>query len=87
MESKQEIAFANEAQFLLVSENSVEDLNLRLRAKAAPLAMEVTRFRPNIVIERAPSLPPYAEDSFTSVMIGDQVFNVRLSLGAHMGVD
>jgi uncharacterized protein YcbX len=74
---RREIAFANEGQFLLVSKNSVDDLNLRLRAKASPLQMEATRFRPNIILQRTPSLPPYAEDAIAGIMIGNQVFNVR----------
>ncbi len=60
-----------------MSENSVDDLNLRLRAKASPLQMEATRFRPNIILQRTPSLPPYAEDVIAGIMIGNQVFNVR----------
>lgn len=71
------IAFANEAQFLLVSENSVDDLNVRLKAKRSSLQVDALRFRPNIVLCRSPSLPPYAEDNVVSLMIGNQVFNVR----------
>jgi hypothetical protein len=59
-----------------VSENSVDDLNLRLRAKASPLQMEATRFRPNIILQRTPSLPPYAEDAFARI----PAFDHRLTL-------
>lgn len=57
----------------------MDDLNNRLLAKSSSLEVEATRFRPNIILSRTPSLPPYAEDSFLSIAVGDQIFTVRLA--------
>ncbi|CAE5957663.1 unnamed protein product [Arabidopsis arenosa] len=70
------INFANEAQFLLISEESVADLNRRLEAKdeddkQAHEKLNPYRFRPNLVISGG---EPYAEDKWRTVKIGDNNF-------------
>nr|XP_043619000.1 molybdenum cofactor sulfurase isoform X2 [Erigeron canadensis] len=73
--------FVNEAQLLLVSKESVSDLNHRLRSiterGSAGLLIEVDamRFRPNLVISGG---VPYAEDSWSGLKIGGNHF---MSLG------
>ncbi|OVA00053.1 Aminotransferase [Macleaya cordata] len=75
IESK--LNFVNEAQFLLVSEESVSELNSRLISNvqkgslAQPIHVEPMRFRPNLVISGA---EPYAEDDWRSLMIGKDRF-------------
>lgn len=54
------------AGYMLLSEESVEDLNKRLEKPVPP-----KQFRPNIVIKGA---APYAEDSWDYVKIGDVIF-------------
>ncbi|KAL2495750.1 Molybdenum cofactor sulfurase [Forsythia ovata] len=69
--------FVNEAQFLLISEESVADLNNRLRTKlqngASGPPTEVTpmRFRPNLVMSGG---EPYTEDGWRNLKIGDKYF-------------
>ncbi|KAK4493014.1 hypothetical protein RD792_000013 [Penstemon davidsonii] len=69
--------FVNEAQFLLISEESVADLNHRLRLKlqngSHEKLIEVTpsRFRPNLVFSGG---KPYAEDGWTNLKIGNTNF-------------
>ncbi|CAN8293056.1 unnamed protein product [Cochlearia groenlandica] len=70
------INFANEAQFLLISEESVADLNRRLEAKGkdynrAHERLDPNRFRPNLVISGG---QPYAEDKWRTLKIGDNHF-------------
>ncbi|CAH8381281.1 unnamed protein product [Eruca vesicaria subsp. sativa] len=69
------INFANEAQFLLISEESVADLNRRLEAsKDSNRDLEKLnphRFRPNLVLSGG---EPYAEDKWTTLKIGDSNF-------------
>jgi uncharacterized protein YcbX len=60
------VTFADSCPFMAVSEASLSDLNSRL---ARPLPMN--RFRPNLVIA---GCPPYGEDAWTKVRIGDAVF-------------
>ncbi|XP_057461598.1 molybdenum cofactor sulfurase isoform X2 [Actinidia eriantha] len=73
--------FVNEAQFLLISEESVFDLNNRLSAnvqeglQGPPIQVNPMRFRPNLVISGG---TPYAEDQWRSLKIGNKSF---LSLG------
>lgn len=70
--------FVNEAQFLLISEASVIDLNNRLRTKlhnGSLTEVNPMRFRPNLVVSGG---KPYAEDGWKSLMIGENNF---MSLG------
>ncbi|KAJ7949642.1 Molybdenum cofactor sulfurase [Quillaja saponaria] len=69
--------FTNEAQFLLVSEESISDLNNRLssnvqRGTHAPAIQVIPmRFRPNLVICGG---NPYDEDGWKSLKIGNKYF-------------
>ncbi|KAH7557794.1 hypothetical protein JRO89_XS11G0221900 [Xanthoceras sorbifolium] len=66
--------FTNEAQFLLISEESVSDLNSRLSSnvrEGAPVQVNPMRFRPNLVISGG---EPYAEDGWRNLKIGNQHF-------------
>ncbi|CAL1391251.1 unnamed protein product [Linum trigynum] len=69
--------FPNEAQFLLISEESISDLNTRLSSGAlkaahgSPVQVTPTRFRPNLVVSGG---KPYAEDGWTSLQIGNAHF-------------
>jgi uncharacterized protein len=62
-----EVSFADAFPFLVISEESLADLNARLDA---PLPMN--RFRPNIVVAGG---APYAEDDWRRFKIGDVVFH------------
>ncbi len=62
-----EVSFADAFPFLLITEESLADLNARL---AAPLPMN--RFRPSLVVAGA---APYAEDAWTRFRIGDVIFH------------
>ncbi|KAL2928144.1 Molybdenum cofactor sulfurase [Bienertia sinuspersici] len=71
------LSFVNEAQFLLISEISVMDLNNRLKSKTsqnpqAPIVqVSAMRFRPNFVISGG---EPYAEDLWRRIRIGNTYF-------------
>ncbi|XP_027064091.1 molybdenum cofactor sulfurase isoform X1 [Coffea arabica] len=73
--------FVNEAQFLLVSEESVNDLNARLRSNVQHhfdgelIQVSTSRFRPNLVVCGGEA---YAEDGWRSLRIGKTEF---ISLG------
>ncbi len=60
------VSFADAYPFLMISEESLADLNRRLEAP-----VEMRRFRPNLVIAGA---APYAEDQLTSLSIGELTF-------------
>jgi uncharacterized protein YcbX len=62
-----EVSFADAFPFLVISEESLADLNGRLDA---PLPMN--RFRPNLVVAGA---APYAEDEWRRFRIGGVVFH------------
>jgi uncharacterized protein YcbX len=62
-----EVSFADAYPFLVISEESLADLNGRLDA---PLPMN--RFRPNLVVTGA---APYAEDAWGRFRIGKVVFH------------
>ncbi|XP_076912513.1 molybdenum cofactor sulfurase-like [Bidens hawaiensis] len=76
---KTRLNFVNEAQLLLISEESVSDLNHRLNSKGSvglsPMDVDAMRFRPNLVISGG---VPYAEDSWSGLIIGKNHF---MSLG------
>ncbi|KAM7251349.1 hypothetical protein ACFE04_023232 [Oxalis oulophora] len=69
--------FTNEAQFLVISEESVSDLNDRLSSnvkngrQATPAKVNPMRFRPNLVLSGG---EPYAEDGWASLKIGSHYF-------------
>ena len=65
-EGKHVVSFADGYPFLLISEDSLADLNRRLRT---PLEME--RFRPNLVVKGCTA---YEEDSWKAIRIGDITF-------------
>lgn len=69
--------FVNEAQLLLISEESVSNLNHRLNSRSVGLRMQVDamRFRPNLVVSGG---EPYAEDGWSGLKIGSSHF---MSLG------
>lgn len=60
------VSFADGYPLLLISQESLDDLNRRL-----PEPIEMRRFRPNLVIAGA---SPYAEDQFTQLRIGELGF-------------
>jgi hypothetical protein len=57
-----EVGFADGYPLLLTSESSLADLNTRL-----PVALPMTRFRPNVVIEGAQA---FAEDRWATIQLG-----------------
>jgi len=64
------VSFADAYPFLVIGEASLANLNDRLAEHAAePLPMD--RFRPNLVISRAPA---FAEDTLTRLTIGNVAF-------------
>ncbi|KAH6761763.1 molybdenum cofactor sulfurase [Perilla frutescens var. hirtella] len=71
--------FVNEAQFLLLLEESVSDLNDRIRTKLCdgshnqPAEVSPMRFRPNFVVSGGNG-KPYAEDGWRSLVIGERNF-------------
>jgi uncharacterized protein YcbX len=64
-----QVGYADGFPFLLISEESLEDLNSRM---AEPLPMN--RFRPNIVIKG--SGVPFIEDRIRQIKIGEIVFSI-----------
>ncbi|KAF5781412.1 putative molybdenum cofactor sulfurtransferase [Helianthus annuus] len=72
---KTRLNFVNEAQLLLISEESVSDLNQRLNSKEesveSPMEVDAMRFRPNLVISGG---APYVEDSWSGLKIGKHHF-------------
>lgn len=62
-----EVSFADAAPFMVMSEESLADLNARL---ATPVPMN--RFRPSLVVAGG---APYAEDTWGRFRIGDVVFH------------
>ncbi len=62
------VAFQDAYPFLVISRSSLEDLNRRL-----PRALEMERFRPNLVLT---GVPPYAEDSLQRFQIGSVRFRM-----------
>uniref|UniRef100_A0A2P2KNM0 Uncharacterized protein MANES_06G173000 n=1 Tax=Rhizophora mucronata TaxID=61149 RepID=A0A2P2KNM0_RHIMU len=75
-DAESRLNFANEAQFLLISEESVSDLNSRIKSNVqkgtcgTPVLVNAKRFRPNLVVSGA---EPYAEDGWRSVTIGNKL--------------
>lgn len=74
------VNFVNGAQLLLISEESVSDLNNRLSSNVqegieGPIQVNPMRFRPNLVISGG---APYAEDEWRNLKVGNASF---VSLG------
>jgi uncharacterized protein YcbX len=67
--SDRRVSFADAFPFLLLSQESMDELNRRLEQ---PLGIE--RFRPNIVISGAPE--PHSEDGWRTVQIGELLFEL-----------
>lgn len=66
------LEFADSYPFLIVSQESLQDLNERIVANdGQPVPMN--RFRPNIVVE---GCEPYAEDRWGRIKIGEVEFDV-----------
>lgn len=68
LSNKDQTGFADGFPFLLISQESLDDLNSRL-----DIALPMNRFRPNIVID---GCIPYEEDSWQQIQIGELVFDV-----------
>ena len=80
--------FANEGQFLLMNQASLDDLNQRMTSSAqhaehalhsrrhatSMTAGTLSRFRPNLLVG-GPSMAPYAEDSWQELQIGGNTFH------------
>ena len=75
------LGFANEAQLLLLNAASLALVDQKLLDKTeqkladAALPTEVSRFRANVLVGSA-QLPPFAEDSWGEVCLGQQRFSV-----------
>ncbi|MBS2003781.1 MAG: MOSC domain-containing protein [Cyanobacteria bacterium SZAS LIN-5] len=63
-----QVGFADGFPILLISEESLNDLNNRL-----PTALPMNRFRPNIVVKGCEA---FAEDSWKTIKIGELLFDV-----------
>jgi uncharacterized protein len=64
-----EVSFADGYPFLMISENSLRELNRRLEH---PVPMN--RFRPNLVVEAETPAEPHAEDCWPPFRIGELEF-------------
>ena len=62
------VGFSDQSPILIASKDSLNDLNSRLDE-----TIDMARFRPNIVIQ---GIPPYAEDDWDIIEIGDCQFRV-----------
>ena len=75
------LGFANEAQLLLLNAASLALVDQKLLDKTeqkladAALPTEVSRFRANVLVGSA-QLPPFVEDSWGEVCLGQQRFSV-----------
>ncbi|KAF7103954.1 hypothetical protein CFC21_104885 [Triticum aestivum] len=74
-DTRSKLSFVNEGQLLLISEESVSDLNSRLSSSNGNgkqhVLVDAMRFRPNIVISGS---TPYREDNWKRLHIGDAYF-------------
>jgi molybdenum cofactor sulfurtransferase len=69
------INFSNEAQFLMINESSMKDLNEKIpNSNILTIDWLIERFRPNLVIKG--DTIPYEEDLYENLQIGDLKFNV-----------
>lgn len=67
-----QVGFADGYPFLILSRESLDDLNERMVAKGAP-RLPINRFRPNIVVE---GCEPYAEDTWASMFVNGITYSV-----------
>lgn len=65
------ITFADCASFLITSQTSLDDVSSRL---PPGISMDITKFRPNIVLEGSPTA--WAEDFWGEVIIGNASFTL-----------
>jgi len=76
-DNTRKLAFADGYPLLLISQASLDDLNLRLTSNSIgnnqQQGVSMTQFRPNIVIDNC---LPYAEDGWQHIRIGDVEFKV-----------
>jgi len=61
-------AFSDGFPLLLISQESLDDLNQRL-----PVPVTMNRFRPNIVVQ---GCQPFAEDAWKKIRIGEIIFRI-----------
>ncbi len=66
-------AFSDGFPFLLISEASLQDLNTRILESGTQQALEMRRFRPNIVVKGCEA---FAEDGWKKIQIGNIVLRV-----------
>lgn len=66
------VSLADEAPFLLTTQPSLSDLNIRLKSNGKD-QIDMRRFRPNIVLD---GLKPYEEDSLKRIKINSTEFHV-----------
>jgi uncharacterized protein YcbX len=66
------VGFADAYPFLVTTEGSLADLNLRISASGGP-PVPMGRFRPNMVFD---SHVPFAEDGWKRIQVGEVVFRV-----------
>ncbi len=64
------VSFADGYPFLIISEESLADLNARMQKTGGP-ALPMGRFRPNLVVKGCEA---YAEDTWGDFQIGEAVF-------------
>uniref|UniRef100_A0A0A9DHA7 Molybdenum cofactor sulfurase n=1 Tax=Arundo donax TaxID=35708 RepID=A0A0A9DHA7_ARUDO len=74
-DTRSKLSFVNEGQLLLISEESISDLNSRLSSSNGKdkqqVVVDAMRFRPNIVISGS---APYNEDNWKRLHIGEADF-------------
>ncbi|XP_020394925.1 molybdenum cofactor sulfurase isoform X1 [Zea mays] len=74
-DTRSKLSFVNEGQLLLVSEESISDLNSRLSSSHGNgkqgVLVDAMRFRPNIVVSGS---TPYNEDNWKRLRIGEAYF-------------
>ena len=79
------LSLANEAQYLFISDASVQQLLGDIHGSSmeyGELNVEglTERFRPNLVLSAASDVPPYAEEQWEMVRIGEAQFKVRITI-------